>query len=488
MVGATTGGLQKGLQGAASAVKGFSGGISNSLAGLGGFIGFGALKAGLKSTAEEMDLVLKSSKTLGISTENLVGLKYAAEQAGVPFATLTNSLFKMEDSLATAATTGKGPAVAALSQLGLKASELINMRPDEAFTVIGDALNGVGNAAQRNALAMDIFGKGAKEIGAVLALGGEGINAATQEAERLGLTFSAIDAEKVDAAGDSIAQMKLAVQGAFQAVAIELAPAISSLASTAAFAFSDAAKSVGHFITVARNEVAFFVGTWALQWELIKVNTAITWDTLKAGAIGTFDAIVAGAVALAKNLVSIYQYIGSTQKALAEGIKAFFTSGFSTEAFTNAFKANLQSMDLKSISGAMGEGFTQGFAGAVDNTLDVKRKKIISDIEGARRTFDDIQADAEKSSVAATAAKPALSTAFKAVESAANVSSNKFAGAAQAGSTEAASAIFGAISAKMGDAKKTEKNTGRTADATERIADAVENLEPAEMDIVEAFA
>lgn len=489
MVGANIGGLQKGLSGAASTVKGFSASIAGGLGSIGGLLAGLGIGAGLQSAAAGMDAILKSSQTLGISTENLVGLKHAAELADVPFETLTKSLFKMEDSLATAAVTGKGPAATALGVLGLKAEELIRMRPDEAFTVIGDALNGVGNAATRNSIAMDIFGKGAAEIGSVLAMGGEGINQATQEAERLNLTFSAIDAERVDAAGDSISKLKSAVTGAFQLFVVELAGGVGTAAETAAFKFADIARSGIAAFKALRDSVAFFIGSWSLQWELIKVNTAILWDTLKAGAVGAFAALIAGAIGVYNNFKNVFGNIAILTKALGVAVVAFFKEGLDPGAFSKAFKDSLAASGgltaPQDVQKAMGEAFTNGFAGAIDNSLDAKRKRILGDIADARKTFDDIKAEAESTPEVAATAKAALASAT--VDSTTSAVSDKLANATQFGTSEGAQQVFGAISAKAHSEDKVAKNTEETARNTARIAEKIENLEPADLDVVDSF-
>lgn len=545
MVGTNIAGLKSGLAGASSAVKKFSSGIGSGLsAGAGLLAGLG-ISAGLQSAAEEMDALLKASDTLGISTENLAGLKYAAEQTDVPFEALTKSIFKMEDSLATAATTGKGPTADALTKLGLSAGNLVNMRPDEAFTVIGDALNGIENPLQRNALAMDIFGKGAATLGPLLKMGGDGINAATQEAEKLNLAFSQSDHEKVDAAGDAVGKLKNSFKGLFQLAVVELAGGVGGAAETAAFSIASIGKKVINAFKVIKNEVGFFIGTWPLQWERAKIVTLIVWDTIKAGAVASFDAVVAGlqvlgtnfmtafenfpkiaiasweaikagAVALWENLGGVFQDIGATVQAFAAGTVAALKAAFNLEnpltAFSNAFESTFadkssgafaaigeasskawsesiaQSGGLKafeSVSGAMGEAFTQGFAGSIDNSLDARKREIDKQLADTRATFDEIQKGPAGGTGKSDDAKQMgkFATATTAI-------SDKLAGATQAGSSEALSAIIGSMAAMSANTDnavedntgETADNTQKTAENTERIADALEDL-----DMVEAF-
>lgn len=537
MVGTTIGPLKAGLGTASNMVKKFSSGIG----GLGGMLAGLGIGAGLQSAAEEMDALLKASDTLGVTTENLAGLKYAAELADVPFEALTKTLFKMEDSLATAATTGKGPTADALTAIGLKASDLVNMRPDEAFATIGDALNGVGNAAQRNAIAMDIFGKGASQVASILKMGGDGIHAATQEASQLNLVFSQMDHEKVDAAGDAITKMKSSLKGIFQLAVVELAGGVGGAAETAAFGIASIGRWVINTFKTIKNEVGFFIGTWPLQWERAKLTTLIVWDTIKAGAIGAFDSIVAGlgvigtnfmiafenfpkiavaaweaisagAGALLENLGGIFQDIGATVQAFAAGTVAALKAAFSLEnpltAFQNAFQSTFadkssgafaaigeasskawsesiaQSGGLKSfesVSGAMGEAFSQGFAGSIDTSLDARKKKLQDQLDETRKTFDEIQkgpAGGKKDEGSGTP-----SAAFKSLAS--NAAVNKFAGAAQFGTSEAFSQIVagmgalreGSDSAVEDNTGETADNTATTADNTGRIADALDRLE-----------
>lgn len=517
LVGATLSPLKKGLGQATGMVKSFSAGIGSMVGGLGAVVGFGAVTVGLKSAAAGMDEVLKASETLGISTENLIGLKHAAAEADVPFETLTNSIFKMEDGLATAAKTGKGPAADALRSLRLSAKDLVNMRPDEAFTVIGDALNGVGNAAQRNSLAMDIFGKSAAKIDAVLRLGGEGVHAATQETQRLGMSFSAIDAKKVDAAGDAIGKLGSAIKGAAQQTVIRLAPAIEKMATSAAFTFADTAKAVGNFVDEAGAEIGFFVGNWDLNFKIAKLKTFQVLNEIGAFFVATFDATLAGFKAFTSNWQNIITDLTHTTVlgdwidsfaqhfiSALDGIAAVWEKRWSIlSGEANPFTIFQQTFDktmgdikssfpevlaqtkgaLQDFGGKVSEEFSKSFSGSIDKDLGKQLNAALDELGQKRLIFDLGRLPA---GLRDAAAKPETKGAF---EGAIGSISAKTAGAAQIGSAEAFSAIIASMRATAGG-DNSQRLLQKDVDANERTARGVEDLarrDPITFNVINSF-
>lgn len=210
-------------------VSGF-GGIKTALAGL-GLAGSTAVFASfIRSNLEGVDSLSKLSTKLGVSTEALGKLKYAGELANIPLETLGAGVAKMNKNLGEAVN-GSETAQAAFSSLGLDFTKLATMAPDEALGVISDRLNQLENPAQRTAAILDIFGKSGLELNGILSLGSQGLAEYGKEAERLGLTFSAIDGTQVENANDSFTKLLSLLTAVGQRIAIELAPFIRQLNS-----------------------------------------------------------------------------------------------------------------------------------------------------------------------------------------------------------------------------------------------------------------
>lgn len=181
----------------------------------------GAAKSAL-AYGDELD---KLSKQLGMSTQAVAGLRYAAEQGGVEFGALTSSINLMKRNLAEAAVAG-GPVRDVLNSMGLSAKALAQMTPEQQLNTITEALGNMGAGANQTSAAFAIFGRGAASVLPLLKEGTANIAEMRAEAERLGLALSATDTAALDAAGDSVASLQASVQGLANKVGVELAPYI----------------------------------------------------------------------------------------------------------------------------------------------------------------------------------------------------------------------------------------------------------------------
>jgi hypothetical protein len=105
----------------------------------------------------------KLSKTLGASTESLSQFKHVAELSHVSFESLTKSWRLMEKNISLAAQ-GTGAAKDALLELGLSATQLKNLKPEDQFSVLANAMKSIENPADKVRLAMQIFGRAGADL------------------------------------------------------------------------------------------------------------------------------------------------------------------------------------------------------------------------------------------------------------------------------------------------------------------------------------
>ncbi len=91
-----------------------------------------------------------------------------------------------------------GPAADALDRLGLSVKTIAGESADQAFKDIADGIAGVTNPAERARLAVDIFGKSGQKLLPLMMEGAAGIAAAQAEAEKLGISFSRVDAKQIE--------------------------------------------------------------------------------------------------------------------------------------------------------------------------------------------------------------------------------------------------------------------------------------------------
>lgn len=275
-----------GMKQAQSSVGSFVETVSSAksaLLGLAGALGIGlsvgAFAGMVKGSLEAIDSTKDLASQLGVTTDALTALNYTATINGSSAEALGTALGFMEKNLAEVALTGKGAAADALNALGLSAEKLTGMEPDKAFIAIAEAVSKIPNPMERTNRALDIFGKGGKDIINVLNMGKAGIEAYIEEAKRLGVVLNQIDAEKAGAAKDAIDRLGFVIEGLKNKLAIELAPYIEAAANKLAEMGSSGGKA-GEFIVsaveMATKAVAAMIGYTAdLEQAWLKVRQAV---------------------------------------------------------------------------------------------------------------------------------------------------------------------------------------------------------------------
>ena len=173
--------------------------------------------------------IARDSRKLGISTEELSKLQFAATEVGLEADTVTKSLSNMNKTIGSTATFGRG-ATEALGRLGLNANELSGLLPEEQFKSLVGALSEVKNQTERTALATKIFGSEAEKLAPLLKGGTKGLEDAANEAQRLGFVISGIDAEAIEKADNAMKQVGKSIKGAGVQLAIAFAPIIVDVA------------------------------------------------------------------------------------------------------------------------------------------------------------------------------------------------------------------------------------------------------------------
>ena len=109
-----------------------------------GLAGPAALGLLVKNSFDTIDALAKTSDKLGIMTDKLAGLQHAANITGVEQKTLEKSLTKMQKAIFDA-DRGLLTYSQHFDTLNISTKDLMKLKPDEQFKVIGDALNKVGN-------------------------------------------------------------------------------------------------------------------------------------------------------------------------------------------------------------------------------------------------------------------------------------------------------------------------------------------------------
>lgn len=290
---ATTGAFAKVMGGAVKDATRFGNALKSAIMGPIGLI-TGGLSAGafvnaIKNASERIDQLAKSADKLGVATESLAGMRLATEEAGGSAEALETGMAKLQKTVQEA-TEGNKAATKSINDLGLSVAALSGMSADEQFKAVADAIQNLDTQGKRTAATMEIFGKGGMALANTLALGSKGLNQATEDAQKLGLAVSRVDAFKIEEANDAFGRIGKVIEGIFNNIAIRLSPFITAFAE----AFTGASIEAEGFGSTIDRVMDFAVkagGFVADAWQGLN----IIWLAVKQGLyqVGTGFAFLA---------------------------------------------------------------------------------------------------------------------------------------------------------------------------------------------------
>lgn len=193
-------------------------------------IAVGAAVAGLTfSSAATADELATLSVQTGISTTTLQEMKYAGDQLGFSLDTLTGANARLIRSMDNAAQKADGELAKAFDTLGVSVVDA-NGNLRDSQDVMGDVIDALGrieNPAERDALAMQIFGKSAQELNPLIAAGSDELARLADEAHRIGAVVSSETIETLANLSDQLDGLKDGLKGVGLNIAAAFAPFFS---------------------------------------------------------------------------------------------------------------------------------------------------------------------------------------------------------------------------------------------------------------------
>ena len=224
----------------------------------------------------------KMSQRVGISSETLSELSYAATLSGTSIERVEDSFKGLTQKIVEAVNKG-GDADALFSSIGLSAKDLAASTPEEQFYKIADAIANISDPTRRAAVAMQVFGESGRELLPLLSGGSAGLNEMRTEARELGATVSTSSAAMGAEFGDAMTRIKTATNGIKNEFLTALTPTLI--------------KASEHL-----KNVLSFVSTMTRRFP----TTTST--------IVTFGAAIAGAAYAVKGLTTTAQALGIALK------------------------------------------------------------------------------------------------------------------------------------------------------------------------------
>lgn len=182
-----------------------------------------------KESAKFADDILTMSMTTGQSAQQLQEFSYAAELIDVSIDTLQTSLTKLTNNMQNAMN-GTGDAKKAFEQLGIAVTDSEgNMRAaNDVFYETIDALGKVGNATERDALSMDIFGRSAQDLNPLIIQGSDTLREYADEAHNVGYVLDNEALSALGAVDDGFQRLQTTQDAVKNNMAAEFAPYLTS--------------------------------------------------------------------------------------------------------------------------------------------------------------------------------------------------------------------------------------------------------------------
>ena len=182
----------------------------------------------IKQQMKNIDVTAKLADRLNMATEDITALQLAAELAGSSADTFNKSIEVMIRRLGEVKL-GVGQAKYALNKLGLDVDDLIDKDPALVFEQFAKEIAKLPSAADKATVAYYLMGRrGMELLNLMERLEKEGLAAVRAEAEKLGITFSRLDAAKVEAANDAMTRLNAVLTGVSRTLAIELSPVLEA--------------------------------------------------------------------------------------------------------------------------------------------------------------------------------------------------------------------------------------------------------------------
>jgi hypothetical protein len=232
----------------------WKGALSSTASAFGVAFSVGAVVAFGKSVFDSASKIGDLAAQLGISTDAVQGFQFAAEQSGSSLDAVGTALTKMNQNLAG----GDKSTVKALKDAGLGFAQIRDMKPEDAFLAITDAIQRIEDPMTQTDVALQLFGKSAAELLPAIKEGFRGVSDG---------------ANKMSA--DTIASLK-AAQDAWSELGRNVTIVSGNIIS-ATMSLGKAVTASGEsFATFARNVLLFGPGAAA--------NMAVAFDgAAKAG-------------------------------------------------------------------------------------------------------------------------------------------------------------------------------------------------------------
>lgn len=209
--------------------------------------GLGLAATAVKGAINDMDELSKTAQKVGMPTDQVSALAYAAGLSDVSIEGLTTGLVKLTKNMSDTAQ-GTGEAQKGFAALGIdvKNADGSLKSSGQVLSEVAGKFAGYKDGAEKTALAVNLFGKSGAELIPLLNSGSDGIDQMTKEAKQFGIVIGTETGQQAEAFNDNLTRLSTMFKGIWTQVASQLLPVMLSLENR----FLDGAKSASTFSTI----------------------------------------------------------------------------------------------------------------------------------------------------------------------------------------------------------------------------------------------
>ena len=226
--------LDEKMEKAGKSSSNFGDKIKSGMSGLGSGIATGAKAAGasiaamgtatvaaaaaggkmVMSSVQTADELQRLHDVTGLTAEQIQIMKYQGSALGVEFDTMQGAQAKLTKSM-EAAKGGTGAQAAVFKELGVSVTDSTGhlRNSNDVFNDAITKLGAIKNPTERDAAAMQVFGKSAMQLNPLIKAGGTQLAAMSDEAKKNGAVMSNEAVAGLDNFGDSMDAAKLSIKG-----------------------------------------------------------------------------------------------------------------------------------------------------------------------------------------------------------------------------------------------------------------------------------
>lgn len=219
---------------------------------------FNAIKDGskalvdvVKETAAYADNILTLSVQTGIATDTLQELNYMAELTDTSLETIAATMARNVRSM-NSAREGTKLYADAYRSLGVDVIDPVTKQLRDAEAVYWDVIDALGkmaNETERDAIAMQIFGRSARDLNPLIAVGKQGVAELADEARRMGAVLSQDTLEALGQTDDALQRLYQQFDIAKRKIGLEAAPGITEAITKVTEKIGEADDKFAEFIS-----------------------------------------------------------------------------------------------------------------------------------------------------------------------------------------------------------------------------------------------